>query len=768
MEQKTRVNGWKLTARVIFLGPVYFFFHLLDFRRHYGFTKYITWLIPVLLLSATYLSFSLTYDPYLIRWGYLLLLCPLFGLTFIGCWIIDSKSAPRKRKSRPRLNLSRALAWMVFFGIFFLGFANVARIAYFWLLGEQIAVHFSSHMDLFYVWMPIGILYGFIYGLQDRNTYADRDIAALVKSLFLLFFIIAVYSFIGLTLVVYPLQRLTPISYHAQAPDYIFYLLMVTSIPFFITYIMQRSAFQGLGKPLFTSIVFIPLVTLHCVVLSGYSVTLDLTLATFLEDKQKLSDARNLYSKTIAYIKHDNLLAALHHRLGVLHVMNDNYPDALQSFKKVMADYSDEYGVYAKAKHYLESYEKNVSQKNPGRNILDVQHQTFEQAASCFPNSLSVILNFYEQEPISTRALSYSIKEGFDEGSFIWKAETFLEKNGYQLVTTLWQNKEKLIKLLDTGYPVLIYIPGHVYTLYGYDSRMEMFFTYDTAQSNRWNDNTFEDLQKTWMNSSFLMSMVVRNEDMEHFAATFPELLSGTDFHRLWQKTKITRYYKGTRDYWIDFNPYEVAAALDMDLLKANDHYLLNTGFSSSAWDPTTWDKEILPIWENSWAIDWPLFRKHILYLLDQKEIGRAQQFLDIYKPHFNREYDPVYAPLFELQLAINLAAGNEDRVLSLSDNLIGIKRDRYDRDAESAYWGYYYKAKSLLERQEINAAVELMLPIIQNMDLESTEPTEAIKGILGLLTTIIAEHPTAMKEEEKRMLSIARINQAMVSFPSR
>lgn len=764
MEQQTVVNGWKLTARVLFLGPVYFFFHLFDFRRHYGFVKYIIWLIPTLLLATAYLSFSLTFNPYLVGLVYFFLLLSMFGLTFIGCWIIDSKSAPRKQKPRLRLNLSRSLAWMVFFGILFVGLANVARIAYFWMLGEQIAVHFSSHMDLFYVWMPIGFIYGCIYGINDRNTYADRDIASLLKSIFLVFIIIVAFSFVGLTLLVYPLQRLTPISYYAQGPDYLFYLLMITSIPFFITYSMQRLSFQGIGKSLLTTLIFIPLITLHCVILSGYAVTIDLTLASFLEDKQKLSEARSLYSKSIPYVKHDSLLAALHHRMGVLNVMNGKYEEALKAFKKVMADYSDDYDVYQKAKRYLESYEKNISMGSQGKTILNVQHQTFEQAASCFPNSLSVILNFYEEEPISTRALSYSIKEGFDVGSFIWKAESFLEKNDYRLITTLWQNEEMLIRLLEAGYPILIYIPGHVYTLYGYDARMEMFFTYDTAQANRWNDNPFHDLQKTWMDSSFLMSAVVRSEDEDNFAATFPELFRGTDFHRLWQKTSITRYYKESKQYWIDFDPYEVSAALNFDRLKTNDTYFSNKGYASFAWDPTTWDEEILPVWKNSWAVDWALFRKHTLYLLDHKEIDRAQHLMELYKPHFNREYDPVYAPLFELQLALHLADGNEDQVISLSDNLIGIKRDHYDANPEGSYWGYYYKGKRLLERGEVIAAVELMLPIIQDMYLDSSETSEELKGILGLLTTIIEDHPAAMKKEEKRMIAIARISQAMVN----
>ena len=292
-------------------------------------------------------------------------------------------------------------------------------------------------------------------------------------------------------------------------------------------------------------------------------------------------------------------------------------------------------------------------------------------------------------------------------------------------------------------------------------SRMEMFFTYDTAKANRWNDNTFHDLQKTWMNTSFLMSVVVRQREMDNFEAIFPELFPGSDFHRQWQKTKLTRYNKDTKKYWIDYDPYELSTSLNLDLLKTKDSYFSNGSYSSYAWEKTTWDEEILPVWRNSWAVDWYLFRKHLLYLLEHGKIRRAHQLMELYRPHFNKEFNPVYAPLLELQMAINFAAGHEDQVLSLSDNLIGLTRDQYASD-ESSYWGHYYKGKSLLERGKVTAAIELMLPVIQDMDLDSSNVTGDIKRILKLLSKIIEKHPSALKTEEKRMITIALISQAI------
>jgi hypothetical protein len=586
----------------------------------------------------------------------------------------------------------------------------------------------------------------------------NRDISGLLKSSLLIFLFIAIQTVLVLFLVVYPVQRLASLAYTPQLPDFIFYFLLAFSIPLAIMNLMPRAALYPFKKGLAILIAAIPLIMLHAVVLSSYTVTINLTVASILEDKHRLSSAKTLYSQTIPYIRHDRLLATLNHRQGVLSVLNKRYGLALSYFKKVIADYSENYDVYRKSSKYVKSYERHRRALKMNRKILSVRHRTFEQAASCFPNSLSVILSFYEEEPISTRKLSYAIKEGFSEGTFIWKAASFLDQNGYSLITTFWQNKNTIIKLLQADYPVLIYIPGHVYTLYGYDSRMEMFLTYDTAKLNRWDDNPFSEFQRAWMQGNFLMSVVVKKGDEERLKALAPQLFRYSQAHQWWQKSQISRYYESKKNYWIDYDPEKLSALLGLDALKLNDPVLHKSGFDPFPWDPQKWQQEIMPVLKNPSATQWAVFERNIVYLLYHHEFEKARDLIQLYQSHLTGRYNPALSRFLEVKLATAVAAEKKSEILSLSDKLIGIT----DRQKFGSYWGHYYKARILMERGHAPEAARLLLPVLNNLKLTLNIPQKAFAPILELLDEIILRDPSLITREKLPLLKVARVYYAM------
>jgi len=758
VRESGRLNGWKLLISVVLLGPFYLFLYLRTFRKSYPLIKYFAWLPLVLLFFCAYLSFALSYNPYWIRVIYALLLITVFGVSFTFCWIIVSKSKSREPSPRAGTHLSRGIAWMLFMGVLFFCLSKVVQTISYWLLGEYIAVYFSSVAHIFNIWLLVGLIYGFVYGIQGKNDYFNRDIPSLLKSTLLVSLLITIQSLMVLLLVTYPLQRLTPIAYTPQLSDFSFYVLMMLAIPLSVIFFMPTVSLYGLKKATGIIIVAIPLITLHAIVLSGYTITIDLTAASILEDEEKLGSAKELYAKTIPYIRHDALLASLHHRQGVLNVLNRDYEQALSLFKKVMADYSENLEVYKKASKYVESFEKNKRVTDKGRKILSVRHRTFQQAASCFPNSLSVILSFYERDPISTRQLSYGIKEGFDEGTFIWKADSFLTKKGYKLITAFWQNRETLITLLEANYPVLIYVPGHVYTLYGYDSNMEMFFTYDTAKLNRWNDNAFRELQKTWMDGGFLMSVVIRKGDEKNLQHLVPQLFRHANIYQFWQKIQISHYYEFRDNYWKDYDRYKLSEMIGLEGLKLNDFSLHKNGFHPFPWNADKWHEEILPVLEKPWAMEWNVFERFILYLLYHNEVDKAQHLIHMYQSHLNEEFQPVSDRFLDLTLATEVAANNEEEILSVSNKLIG----KLDENELGSYWGYYFKGRSLVKKGDLQGAVQLLLPVINNLNLDSASSPRAFENILEILDEINRRDPSLIAEEKKLLLEVGRIHYAM------
>ncbi len=757
MNETQRLKGWKMLAYALFLGPFFFALYFRETRNAYPAARYFAWVSLLAMFLCAYLMFTFTFSPFLIRIVYSIIFLSIFGLVFFYCWGLDSKTKSRTPRSKQKYSFSRACAWMIVMGILFPGLNNIVQAIYYWILGEQVSVYFSSQANIFKFWILVGLIYGFVYGIRENNTYFNRDLGAIARSIFSVFVLIFLYSGFILALVIFPLQRLAPISYHPQSAEIIFYVLLFIAIFLSTSYLLQAAIGHGALK---TSVMLfggISLIALHVILVSTYSVTINLTIASILEDRQKLSSAKTLYAKAIPYIRHDNLLASLHHRQGVLHVLNQDYESAIASFKKVLADYSETYAVFKKARRYMDAFEKNQPLKEHARKILVVRHRTFEQAASCFPNSLSVILNFYEEQPISTRKLSYAIKERFSRGTFIWKAESFLDQNGYALLTSFWQNKKTLVSLLEAGYPVLVYIPGHVYTLYGYDSRMEMFFTYDTAKSNRWNDKPFWSFQRDWMRGSFLMSVVVPKEEKKKFAALFPQFDRDSHPYQLWQKAHISDYYESRGNYWKDYDRYSLSKSFGLDRLKKNEPYFLHDDFYPFPWDAEEWKSEVFPILSQPWALEWSITEKYILYLLYSGRSEQTLQLIGLYQSHLSAIPRSPFFQLLELKLAALVEANNQKGVLSVSDKLIGIS----DNKQVGSYWGHYFKARHLMASGELKGAAELLLSALNNLRLGLYPRSKSFRYIVDALNEIHRIAPSLVGPEKMPLIEVARIELA-------
>ncbi len=758
MKPGNPLSGWKLTFYTLFLGPIFLSLYLWQYRKPYPLIRYIVFLPPAILLLCAWLSISLAANPNWIILMYAALVAVIFSAAFIFCWTIVSSTKSREPSPRPKIMLSRGIAWMTFMGTVFYSLSQAVQIINYWIFGEYVMVYFSSTTAAFSIWIMVGLVFGFLYGIDETNQYFNRDIKSFGVSLSLVFLLIAIFSVLTLFLVVYPQQRLGPISYRPQMADYAFYVFNALSILLTVIFFLPGGVHVGLKRTIATVVAAVPLIVLHTIVLSGYTTTLNLIAASILEERGRLESAKALYAKTIPYIDHDPLLASLHHRQGVLNILNENYEAAEASFKKVIADYSEGFEVYRKARRYMASYQKNKSLPDAGRKILSVRHRTFEQAASCYPNSLSVILNFYETNPISTRELSYAIKEGFSEGTFIWKVESFLKQRGYRLMTTLWETKETLIALLEADYPVLIYVPGHVYTLYGYDAKMEIFFCYNTAKRNRWDDAPFFEFQRDWMEDGFLMSVVVKKGDEEKLAAIAPGLTRHSNSHRMFQKAMISGYYAQKDNYWDDSNRDQLAEGVGLDALKLNNNELMEDGFHYLPWDSRQWKEEIAPSLTAKWSVQWDQIERHVIYLLYHGQVETARQLIQQYQIHSNEEDSADDDRFLEVSLAMEKAAGNQGEVLSLSDKLIG-KMDRY---GEGAGWGYYYKAVGLLEKGELERAAKLLLPLLDKIDLGYSSSATGARNIVGLLSEIQHRQPSLIEPEKARLLDIYRIQFAM------
>lgn len=758
MKERHTLKGWKMLFSAALLGPVALVLYFEEARKTFPAARYFGWLALLVMVVCGTAMFTFMASPGILRILYGVIYLALFGLAFFYCWGLNAKAKDGIPRTKQGLALSRALAWMSVMAIFFMGVNNIIQGVYFWLFGEWVVVFFGKGANFAVIWLPIGLCFGFFYGLRKDNHYIDRDFKSVVRFMVHTFVFIALFNAVILSLAVYPLQRLVPIAYFPQTAEYFFYGLLFLAICFSTFHLFRAASSGGFLKAGLIMLAGAPLIALHVVVVSAYTVTINLAAASILEDRQRIDAAKAIYAKAIPYIRYDHLLAALHHRQGVLHVMKQDYPAAAESFKKVLTDYSENYEVYAKAKRYMEAFEKKTPQTTPGGTILKVHHRTFEQAASCFPNSLSVILNFYGDLPVSTRNLSYAIKESFSSGTFIWKAESFLEQNGFALVTTYWQTRETLISLLESGYPVLVYVPGHVYTLYGYDRRMDMFFTYDTAKANRWDDKPFWTFQRTWMQTSFLMSVVVPKAELEKFNARYPGMVRYSRSYQLWQKAHISDYYERKDNYWKDYNRHAMSAEFGLDRFKINERYFQHPGITPYPWDAEDWYREVAPILNQPWALEWSIVRNYLTYLIYHGQTEPARQVVRQVFANMGKEGQYYYPDLLNLILAAEIRSPVRANVLSISDKLIGVTGN----SDVGSYWGHYFKARHLISMGELKAAADLLLMALEHMDVEKYWMGPSLTLIVKTLDELQQRDPSVIAEDKRPLVKFARIHYAI------
>jgi len=182
-----KLNGWKMLAYSLFLGPFFLILYFRESRRFYPAARYFAWSSLLLMALCAYLQFTFTFSPSLIRIVYCLCFLSIFGLSFMYCWVLDSKDKIRNPGPQKKYSLSRALVWMFFMCTLFIGLNNVIQALNFWLLGEQIAVYFSGKANIFKFWLLIGLIYGFVYGIHEKTNILTGTCAGLPDPFFSFF-----------------------------------------------------------------------------------------------------------------------------------------------------------------------------------------------------------------------------------------------------------------------------------------------------------------------------------------------------------------------------------------------------------------------------------------------------------------------------------------------------------------------------------------------------------------------------------------------------
>jgi MFS family permease len=184
----------------------------------------------------------------------------------------------------------------------------------------------------------------------------------------------------------------------------------------------------------------------------------------------------------------------LQYRVALLYHKRGEREKAEQGFRRVVAKYTANPELVKKASRFLDS----LARRGPGRRVVlpGVETRTEYKSSYCAPNSLALVMRYWGDE-VSARAIGERIT-GLSSGTIVVNQSWLADQEGFRHDFLPMASLDDIKRLIDAGFPVLVYVPAHVFVIVGYDDALETFVTYDVATQDIWAEYLQKDFVKAW------------------------------------------------------------------------------------------------------------------------------------------------------------------------------------------------------------------------------------------------------------------------------
>jgi hypothetical protein len=226
----------------------------------------------------------------------------------------------------------------------------------------------------------------------------------------------------------------------------------------------------------------------------GYPAEMFLALGRHFERGAFTTKALYCYERGLTKEPKHKIASYLQYRVALLNHKLGNQDKAKQGFRRVVAKYTSKEELVRKANHFLDSLERSEGNKRvvlPG-----VETRTEYKGGYCVPNSLAVAMRYWGSD-VTARRIGKRIT-GLGSGTFVVNQRWFAEQEGFRHDFLPMASLDDIKQCIDAGFPVLVYVPAHIFAIVGYDEALETFITYDVATHDVWVEYTQKDFVKAW------------------------------------------------------------------------------------------------------------------------------------------------------------------------------------------------------------------------------------------------------------------------------
>lgn len=226
----------------------------------------------------------------------------------------------------------------------------------------------------------------------------------------------------------------------------------------------------------------------------GYPADIFLSVGRYLEQNAQPEKALWCYEHGLKKEPQNRIASYLQYRVALLnHKLNDPVK-AKNGFKRVVAKYTWNKNLVKKAGRFLDNLERSSGGKRvvlPG-----VETRTEYKGGYCVPNSLALAMRYWGSD-ITARNIGKRIT-GLGSGTFIVNQSWLAEQEGFRHSFLPLAGLNDIKRCIDAGFPTLVYVPAHVFAIFGYDEALDTFITYDVATHDVWVEYLQKDFIKSW------------------------------------------------------------------------------------------------------------------------------------------------------------------------------------------------------------------------------------------------------------------------------
>lgn len=242
----------------------------------------------------------------------------------------------------------------------------------------------------------------------------------------------------------------------------------------------------------------------------GFGFTPQFFLFMGLEAERKTEplSALSWYERGLKKTPNETTAAFLQYRTALLYHKIGDEQKAEQGFRRVVAKYTASTELVRKADSFLSNLNRSQGDAEPPARVVlpGVEMRQEYKDAYCVPNSLALVMRFWGAD-VTAAEIGRSIT-GLGTGTYIPDEAWFAEERGYAHTFLPMATLEDIKACIDAGFPVLVYVPQHVFAIFGYDDALQTFVTFDVATRDVWSEYLQVDFIAAWKKEEAVITLV--------------------------------------------------------------------------------------------------------------------------------------------------------------------------------------------------------------------------------------------------------------------